>query len=141
MSTAGMLPFALKLTANFAPVAANTDASTVVAIVPRDGQVTACAAVFAGAIDGDDTNTRTFQLVNKGQDGSGTTVIAELLLPNANNAVAFDAEPFTIDTDPAATNDVAAGDVLALVETTPGTGVANPGGLLLVTVGNSADAA
>lgn len=138
MTSAGQLPFALKLTARVAPVAANTDANSVVAIVPRDGQVTAASIVFDGAIDGDDTNSRTFQLINKGAAGAGTAVIAELTFPNANNAAAYVPEAMTVDTDPASTNDVTAGDILVLAETTPGTGVANPGGLILVTIGNSA---
>jgi hypothetical protein len=83
------------------------------------------------AVTGATATKRTFTLVNKGQAGAGTTVIATLDLITGTNLAAFDEAAFTIAADPA--NKVAAGDILALVETHASTGTAHSGGEVLIT--------
>ena len=85
------------------------------------------------AITGDNTNTRTLTLVNKGAAGTGTTVIGTLAFTTGNNGVAFDEKAFTLSVVDDAT-DVAEGDILAVVETVGGSGLANPGGLVQVEI-------
>src|SRR3954463_9087351 len=95
------------------------------------GKVTSVSYVPEAAATGDNTNARTFTLVNKGTSGSGTTVIATLALTTGVNLVASDEKAFTLS---ATASDllVTAGDVLALVSTHTGTGVVDPGGAVVV---------
>jgi hypothetical protein len=103
---------------------------------PFDGTVTAVTFTPEAAITGDNTNTRTFTLVNKGQAGAGTTVVATLAFTTGNNGVAFDEKAFTLSAVAGATA-VVEGDILAAVEAVAGTGLANPGGRIEVTYSRS----
>ena len=89
------------------------------------------------AATGDNTNARTFTLVNKGATGVGTTVIATLALLTGVNLVAFDEKLATLS---ATASDlvVTEGDVLAWVSTATGTGVVDPGGNVKVTIERAA---
>lgn len=98
------------------------------------GKVTAVTYTPEAAATGDNTNARTFTLVNKGTSGSGTTVIATLALTSGVNLVAFDEKSATV-TATAADQLVTQGDILAWVSTATGTGVVDPGGTVKV-VGN-----
>jgi hypothetical protein len=102
------------------------------------GKVTSASYVPEAAATGDNTNARTFTLVNKGQAGAGTTVIATLALTTGVNLVAFDEKAATLS---ATASDllVAVGDELAWVSTHTGTGVVDPGGAVVVK-GNRAQA-
>lgn len=102
------------------------------------GKVTSVNYAPEAAATGDNTNARTFTLVNKGQSGAGTTVIATLALTTGVNLVAFDEKAFTLS---ATASDllVTQGDVLALVSTHTGTGVVDPGGTVKV-IGNRTQA-
>lgn len=103
---------------------------------PFDGTVTAVTFTPEAAITGDNTNTRTMTLVNKGQAGAGTTVVATLAFTTGNNGVAFDEKAFTLSVVAGATA-VVEGDILAAVEAVAGTGLANPGGRIEVTYSRS----
>lgn len=96
------------------------------------GKVTAVTYTPEAAATGDNTNARTFTLVNKGTAGSGTTVIATLALTTGVNLVAFDEKAATVSAT-AADLLVTQGDVLAWVSTHTGTGVVDPGGSVKVT--------
>jgi hypothetical protein len=100
---------------------------------PFDGVVASVSYTPEAAVTGDNTNKRTLTLVNKGQAGAGSTVIATLDFVTGANGVAFDEKAFTLSAVASATN-VAAGDVLAVVETVAGSGLANPGGLVQVEI-------
>lgn len=113
-------------------VAAASDADQVVGEAPYDGTVTAVTWVPEAAVTGANTETRTFTLVNKGQAGVGTTVIATLAMTSGVNAVAFDEKAATLSVVAGATS-VAAGDVVLWVSTHSGsTGLADPGGTVRV---------
>lgn len=99
----------------------------------EDGTVSAVSFTPEADVTGNTTNTRTLTLVNKAQDGNGTTVIATLAFVTGTNASDFDERAFTLSGTPANLN-VAAGDILAVVETVAGTGLANPGGLVEVLI-------
>jgi hypothetical protein len=102
------------------------------------GKVTAINYAPEAAATGDNTNARTFTLVNKGQTGVGTVVIGTLALTTGVNLVAFDEKAFTLSVT-ASDLVVNQGDVLALVSTHTGTGVVDPGGTIKV-LGNRAQA-
>lgn len=112
-----------------ATIAANQD--TVITEAPFAGTVTKVAIVPEAAVTGDNTNTRTFTLVNKGQAGAGTTVVATLALTTGVNLVAFDEKLFTLSAVANATT-VAAGDVLLLNEVVTASGLAHTGGRCII---------
>jgi hypothetical protein len=112
--------------------AGNSD-DTVLAHAPFAGTVTAVEYVPESAITGAATNNRTVSLVNKGQAGSGTTVIATLNFASGVNAAANDQKTIPLS-GTAADLVVAEGDVLQWRSVAVGTGIADPGGLVRVTV-------
>ena len=98
---------------------------------PFDATVTKVALVPEAAVTGDNTNSRTFTLVNKGQAGVGTTVVATLALTTGVNLVAFDEKLFTLSVVAGATA-VVAGDVLQVNEVVAASGLAHSGGRVVV---------
>lgn len=121
------------------PVAATVDADQVVGEVSAAGRVTSVSYTPEAAITGAASPaSRTFSLVNKGQAGSGTTTVATLAMVEGVDAVAFDEKAITL-TATAADRAVAAGDELVWLSaaTTSGTGLADPGGHVVVEIGDS----
>ena len=73
-------------------------------------------------------SSRTVSLINHGQDGSGTTVVASLALLSGVNLVAFDEKTITLSVVANATT-VVAGDQLEWKSiAVGGTGLVDPGG-------------
>lgn len=122
-----MQPFSETVEAGpVAAAAANADASGVYAKAPFDGTVTAASAVLTAAITGADTDSRTIELRNRGQDGTGTTLVASKAFTAGNNGAADDEVALTLSGVAGATN-VAAGDILEFVSLHVGaTGLAAP---------------
>lgn len=125
-------PFNSGITRNAPPIStAGNSQTTIVHSVPRDGTVSSVTYIPVATITGANTNTRSVSLVNKGTDGSGTTVIATLQFDSGVNATA--AVPRTITLSGTAANlQVTAGQVLQWQSTAVGTGIADPGGLISV---------
>lgn len=114
-------------------LATNVDGNTIIGIAPFDGTVAGVDFVPNAAITGQNTDTRRVAIVNKGQAGVGTAEPAALQFNAGVNAAAFDAKALTIS---AVAVDIAvvAGDVLVVASTTPGVGLADPGGLFVLTI-------
>jgi hypothetical protein len=117
-----------------AATAASDD--TLLAQSPYAGTVTAVQYVPEVAITGAATNNRTVSLVNKGQAGSGTTVVATLTFASGTNATANNEVGLTLSST-AADLVVAEGDTLQWRSIANGTGLADPGGIARVTVSRS----
>jgi hypothetical protein len=100
---------------------------------PIAGKITDVTIVPEAAVAANGTNFRNFRLVNKAQDGSGTTVIGATDT-SAASLVAYDERVLTLT--PANVN-VAQGDVLAADETVAGTGVAHGGYKIIVEITRS----
>jgi hypothetical protein len=115
---------------------AGNDDDTVVGQAPFACTVTAVEYVPEAAITGAATNNRSVSLVNKGQAGSGTTVVATLAFGNAVNATANNERAITLSST-AADRVLAAGDTLQWRSLAVGTGIVDPGGLVRVTVSRS----
>lgn len=115
--------------------AGNAD-DTVVTQAPFSGTVTKVEYIAEAAITGAATNNRTVSLVNKGQDGSATTIIASLVFTSGINASANDEKPITLSGTPANLA-IAEGDSLLWRSVSNGTGITDPGGLIRVTVSRS----
>lgn len=110
---------------------AGSNLNSIVWVAPRDGTVTAVSYTTVTAITGANTNTRSVSLVNKGQAGAGSTVIATLQFNSGINTVAADEKTITLSVT-AADLLLVAGDVLQWQSTAVGTGIADPGGLVAV---------
>jgi hypothetical protein len=107
---------------------ANAAQDQVVGKAPYAGRVASVAIIPEAALTANGTNFRTFRVINKGQSGSGSTVVASFATdtPTTDDLAAFDEKAIPLSGTPANLN-VAAGDVLAVDETVAGTGVAHSG--------------
>src|SRR5205814_6832744 len=110
-----------------------TDDSTVVGRAPFDGTVSSVTYAPDAAITGANTNTRAVRLRNRGQAGSGTTVIAELQFDSGVNAAVFDERVIPLSAT-AGNLVVADGDILEWFSDAIGTGQLDPGGLVRITI-------
>lgn len=129
-------PLINKVQATIPALGAAVAGDQVVGEAPFDGTVTAVTFTPEAAMTGDGTNNRTLTLQNKGQAGSATTAVATLAFTAGNNGVAFDEKAFVLS-GTAANLNIVEGDILAVVETVGGTGLANPGGRIEVTLSRS----
>lgn len=132
-------PFTQSIQARVAAVAAGSDLeSNVVGDVPFAGVVSGVNYIPDTVLTGANTDTRTLVLVNKGQSGAGTTVVATKAFTAGVNAPADDSTAITLSAT-AANLVVAAGDVLAWQSTHAGsTGLADPGGVVEVQLSRTA---
>jgi hypothetical protein len=102
---------------------------------PYDGEVTEVSYIPDSNITGADSPaSRTLTLINKGQAGNGTTVMATLAFTLGTDATDFNESLFTLSAVEGAVEFVE-GDVLALNSAAVGgTGLVDPGGTIQVTV-------
>jgi hypothetical protein len=110
---------------------AGSDLNTQFYVSPRAATVSSVSYVPVTTITGANTNTRSVSLVNLGQAGAGTTVVATLQFNSGVNATAGIAKTITLS-GTAANLVLAAGDVLQWQSTHVGTGIADPGGLVAI---------
>src|SRR4051812_27873407 len=89
-------PLVEKLVATVPAVAAASDGDQTVGEAPFAGTVTSVSYTPEAAITGANTEPPTFTLVNKGQSGAGTTVVATLAMTSGVNGVAFDEKAATL---------------------------------------------
>lgn len=112
---------------------AGNDATSVLGVIGEDETVTAVTYIPNTTITGAATNNRTLTVVDKGAAGSGSTTIATVNYASGTNATALVENPIPLS-GTAANLQVTAGDVLVLTSVHVGTGIADPGGLLRVTL-------
>jgi hypothetical protein len=118
-------------------VAAGADKESNVADVEFAGTVSAVTYVPDTVLTGANTDSRTLVLVNKGQAGAGTTIVATKAFTSGVNAAADDETSITLS-GTAANLVVAAGDILAWQSNHVGaTGLADPGGMVIVGITRS----
>jgi phage tail sheath gpL-like len=120
-------PFTTTLSAGqVAAAAAAADASGAYVKAPYAGVVAAASVILAAAITGADTNSRTIQLHNRGQAGTGTTLVASKAFTAGQNGAADDEVALTLSATPGDLV-VAAGDILEFTSLHIGaTGLAAP---------------
>jgi hypothetical protein len=124
-------PYVQTLRGTVPPVAAASTADQTIGEAPFAGTVAGASFTPEAAITGNTAASRTLTIVNKGQAGAGSTVIGTLAYTTGVNGVAFDEQAFTLSAVAGATA-IAEGDVLALVSTAVGSGLADPGGLIQI---------
>lgn len=115
-------------------LATDVEATLVIGEVLSAGFVNEVTYTPVANITGAATNHRAISVINKGLDGNGTVVVATLAFDSGVNALDYDEKTITLSVV-AGARAVVAGDVLALASTAPGTGLADPGGKLRVTIG------
>lgn len=109
---------------------AGTANSWAVFRAPKACTVTGIAWVPNAAVTGAATNNFALGAVNKGAAAAGTTAVTTVkTYASGTNSAASVAEALTLSSTAADLN-MAAGDVLALVRTVNGTGLASPDGHL-----------
>lgn len=127
-------PHRTVLTAAIAPIAtAGNSQTTPIGIAPYAGEITAAQVVPADDITGAATNNRRVRVINRGQDGNGTTVVATVQFTNGTDADGFAPCGLALATSPE-DRLVQEGDVLAWESAAVGTGITDPGGLAHVVV-------
>ena len=117
------------------PTAA-TDEPSVIGRAPFAGTVSQVLFIPEANITGAATNNRIYSLINKGQDGNGTTVIATLEMASGVNATDFNELVIPLSGTPANLV-VAAGDTLSWLSDAQNTGLADPGGTVIVEINRS----
>lgn len=123
-------PLVITKTSQVDAVAAGSDAQTVVCEAPFAGSVSRVTYTPVAAVTGANTNSRTLTVTERGAAGSGSTNVATLALVSGVNAAADAEKALTLSA--AANLVVAAGDVLTFESTHVGTGIADPGGQVLI---------
>lgn len=132
----GAAPRQEKVQTTAPAIVLGSDGDQTIGESPITGTVVGVSYTPEAAITGVATNNRTISVVNKGQSGSGTQTVASLSFGSGTNAAAFDEKALTLS----GTVEVDEGDILAFVSTHTGTGIADPGGLVQVTIDNTAQA-
>lgn len=118
-------PFTEYLGVAVAAAAAGADASGLT-VAPVDGKISAVSIVPLTVLTGANTESRTVQVFNRGQAGSGTTAVASKAFTSGVNAPAEDETAITVSVT-AADLVVAAGDVIEVKSLHVGaTGLAGP---------------
>lgn len=112
---------------------AGTDSTFVIGKAPFAGTVTGASYTTSAAITGHAANNRTFSVINKGAAGAGTASVASVTSNASNSFTAYDEKALTLS-GTAANLVVAAGDVLMFNSDANGDGVADPGGVVAVTI-------
>lgn len=122
-----------RVEAKFAEVVAATatvDTNTVVTEAPFAGSVSRVGYITVTAITGANTNTRTVTVTNRGS-GAGSTNVATLAFTSGVNTVADTEKAVTLNST-AANLVCAAGDVITFESTHAASGLADPGGTVVV---------
>jgi hypothetical protein len=134
-ASTGAAPFTPSVQAVMPPVATGADLELPVYQNNTGGVVTVTSITYTtvAAITGAVTNTRTFNVFNRKGDNTGVALVATLAMVNAVNTVQNVPKTIVLSATPA-NLDLAAGDVLTLQSLHVGTGIADPGGLVQVTV-------
>lgn len=121
------------LEGSFDSLGATAERDASFAEVPYGATVTGVSYTPKANITGANTDTRTLQLVNRGQDGNSERLIAQVTFLSGVNATDYNEVELTL-TDTLSYREVAAGDILELVSRHSGSGLADPGGLLQVEI-------
>lgn len=114
-------------------LATDAEATVVAGEVEITGEVSEVTWTPRANLTGAATNHRALSVINKGLDGNGATVIATLAFDSGVNALDFDELTIPLSEVEDAL-DVVPGQQLAVASTAPGSGIADPGGKLRITI-------
>lgn len=132
-------PFTQYLSAPVAATAAGADASGLL-VAPFDCTLTAASLIPLTVLTGANTESRTLQVFNRGQAGSGTTLMASKAFTSGVNAPAEDETALTLSVT-AADLVITAGDVIEVKSLHVGaTGLAGVQGIVRLSISRTAGA-
>lgn len=132
-------PFTQYLSAPVAATAAGADASGLL-VAPFDCTLAAASLIPLTVLTGANTESRTLQVFNRGQAGSGTTLMASKAFVSGVNAPAEDETALTLSVT-AADLVIAAGDVIEVKSLHVGaTGLAGVQGIVRLSISRTAGA-
>ncbi len=120
-----------------APTALGADALFISNPARYAGVVSEVAYYPRGGVAATDTNTRQLTVINRGTNGAGTKQVADKTYNVAGGALLAKRKNTLPVTAVALDKAVAAGDIFELVSTHLGTGIADPGGTLIIKVDRS----
>ena len=120
-------PLTKKLTADTGALTKGGEFAAPLGPAPFAGVVSSVTWIAGATLTGANTNTITFKLINKGQAGAGTNVVAEKSFTSGVNAPASDETAITLS-GTASKLEVAEGDVLTLEAVKVGEGIVTPAG-------------
>lgn len=124
------VPYTAPQVANVQPVATvGNTLRQIVGEAPFPGRVTEVTFTPSATQAGAATNSRTLNLYNRLQDGTGTTLIATLALVSGVDLTDNDEKNIPITP---ANASVASGDILEWESLAVGTGIADPGGMVQI---------
>jgi hypothetical protein len=129
-------PLIRRLTADTDPLTKGAEFAAPLGPAPFAGIVASVTWIAGSVLTGANTNTITFKLINKGQSGAGTNVIAEKSFTSGVNAPASDETAITLS-GTASKLEVAEGDVLTLEAVKVGEGIVVPAGEAQVAIERS----
>lgn len=105
------------------------DKPTMVGRVRYPGIINSVEFIPNWNLTGANTNSRTFTLFNRRTTGTGTTTVAQVLMTSGSSMTSF--VPFSVSITTANAT-VAPGDILEWESLHVGTGIADPGGRVVV---------
>ena len=133
MSESGLAPRQQEITFRNPALALGTSATYMVEETEENGQILRASYTPDANITGVATNNRVIRVINRGQSGAGTAVMAELTFAAGVNGVAGDERDIPLSGTPA-NLECDAGDIIAVQSAINGTGLADPGGLVQITL-------
>lgn len=108
-----------------------TDQTLPVWATPQKVRITGVDLIAATTVTGHTTDNATLNVINKGTNGAGSTVVASKAFTSGVNAAAFDRTAVTLSTTKA-NLEIAADSVLAVQWVEGGTGVDLPASALVI---------
>lgn len=115
---------------------AGTPSEAVICRAPFAGTLSAARYIPEADITGVATNNKAVRIRNRGSDGNGTTVMAELVFASGTNATDFTASTVTLS-GTAANLACAAGDIITCQTVVNGTGMTLPAGKVEIDLSRS----
>lgn len=122
-----------ELQAELPGLATDAEADYILGEVKEAGSIYDASITPKANYTGGATNYRQYDVINKGLDGNGAVVMATLALAAATTMDDFDEKPMVL-TSTLADRNVLPGQILVLRSSSPGTGIADPGGVAKVTL-------
>lgn len=116
--------------------AAGADFVVTVCSAPWDGSLVSAVYYPDTNITGADTNSRTYNVHNRGDDGDGTTLMASIAMEAGTDGAQYAAVELAVASgEDAEDAECVAGDVITFESLhIGGTGLADPGGTIAITL-------
>ena len=133
MTETGQAPRQQPISFRNPALAVGASATYMVEEAEENGQILSASYTPDAGITGVATNNRVIRVINRGQSGGGTAVMAELTFAAGTSVAAGDEIAIPLSAT-LANLECDAGDIIAVQSGINGTGLADPGGLVQITL-------